>query len=62
MEAEDDKDIKDKVTAWVLNMAHVVCKGQNPCGLTAYAIRKTRYYVKDVYKEKEAGIRAVFLI
>ena len=67
VEAEDDKNIKDKVTAWVLNMAHVVCKGQNPSGLTAYAIRKTRYYVEDpqmadVYKYLKGSSKKVLCI
>lgn len=60
-------DIKNSVIEWVLNIEHGISKEVKPSALTAYAIRKTKYYVKDkqiseVYKYLESTSRKVLCI
>lgn len=60
-------DIKNSVIEWVLSIVHGISVEIKPSALTAYAIRKTKYYVKDkqiseVYKYLESTSRKVLCI
>lgn len=60
-------DIKNSVIEWVLNIIYGISKEIKPSALTAFAIRKTKYYVKDkqisdVYKYLESKSRKVLCI
>lgn len=46
-EIVDYKDIKNSVIQWVLNIVSQIPELMKPSKLTAYAIRKTKYYVED---------------
>lgn len=60
-------DIKNNVIEWVSSIAHSVSKEIKPSAFTAYAVRKTKYYVNDkrildVYKYLESTSRKVLCI
>lgn len=46
-EIVDYKDMKNIVIQWVLNIVSGISEIKEPSKLTAYAIRKTKYYVED---------------
>lgn len=46
-EIVDYEDIKNKVMQWVLGIVHGTLENVKPDAFTAYAIRKTKYYVED---------------
>lgn len=60
-------DMKNAAAGWILNIVHGACKGIEPSARTAYAIRKTRYYVEDnqisdIYKYIEGSSRKTLCI
>lgn len=66
-ETDSYSDIKNNVIEWVLSIAHNISGEIKPSALMAYAIRKTKYYVKDkqisdVYKYLESTSRKVLCI
>lgn len=60
-------DIKKTVIEWVLSIVHGIAKEVKPSALTAFAIKKTKYYVKDkqisdVYRYLESTSKKVLCI
>lgn len=66
-EVSDAGQFKNIVIRWVLSKIHESVKEIEPCMLTAYAIRKTKCYVKDrqlseVYQYLESTSRKILCI
>lgn len=66
-EAGSYSNIKNNVIEWVLSIVYNTSKEIKPSALTAYAIRKTKYYVydkqiQDVYRYLEGTSRKVLCI
>lgn len=66
-EIVDDKDIKNTVIQWVLNIVSNISEVMKPSKITAYAIRKTKYYVEDkqisdIYQYLESSSKRVLCI
>lgn len=66
-EIVDYKDIKNSVIQWVLNIVSGISEIMKPSKLTAYVIRKTKYYVEDkqisdIYQYLEGSSKRVLCI
>lgn len=60
-------NLKNSVIEWIINSTYSISKEINPSIFTAFAIRKTQYYVKDkqlldVYKYLESNSKKVLCI